>query len=371
MDDKTYIVNKNRIVKEFVKLVAFDSESYHETKIAAYLKTKLIDLGLSVYQDEKRNLYGYLKGTETSEPILFSSHMDTVSPGIRKRAVVHDDGTITSEGNTVLGADDVSGIVSILEALTVIKENSIKHPDIEVLFTTAEEPYCEGSRYVDYERIHSKCGYVLDLVGKVGTAAISAPSILSVQVHIKGKASHAGFAPEEGINALNIAVKALSSVKTGYVGDDTTVNFGVIHGGIGKNIVPEDIYLEGEIRSLRHENAWREVRKITESFEKAAKALGGVQEITTTEHIKAYRIDENDEVVRRFMKACDEADRCIKPDCIMTFGGSDANRLNEHGISTIVIACAMENCHSKSEYTCIQQLEQSAKLTLQLMILED
>jgi tripeptide aminopeptidase len=385
MAEKDYQVNKNRILEEFFKLASYDSESFNEAGVSAYLVQRLNELGLTVYQDSAKekiqknkpeyanaasNIYAYLKGNVEGEPVLFSSHMDTVSPGKGKKPVLSDDGIITSQGDTVLGADDISGIVSILEALTLIKENNLAHPDIEVLFMVAEEPYCEGSRYLEYDRIHAGIGYVLDLVGNVGTAAIAAPSIISVAVNIKGKASHAGFAPNEGINALNIAVKALSTLKTGYVRDDTTVNFGVIKGGTGRNIVPENVFIEGEIRSLVHEKAMQEADIIKKTFEDAANEFKGVATVNITEH-KAYKVEKTSKTVARFIKAAGGVARCTRPECITTFGGSDANRLNEHNIETIVLACAMENCHSTQEYTNINELCRSAELTLRLMTEED
>ena len=378
-------VNKNRILDEFLKLVSFDSESFHEREISEYLKKKLKELDLEVKEDDARekilkkdetkvqaasNIYGYLKGDLKGETILFSSHLDTVSPGNGKKAIVDEEGRITSDGNTVLGADDVSGLVSILEALTVIKENNLSHPDIEVLFTVAEEPYCEGSRYVDYSKLKAKNGYVLDLTGNIGRAAIAAPSIISLQIAIRGKAAHAGFNPEEGINALTIAANALTKSKTGHTDSYTTVNFGTIKGGSGKNIVPEEIYIEGEVRSLKHDEALKEIEKIKQVFEAEAKQYGGEAKVEYVEHIKAYEVDEGSFIVRRFAKAVLEDDRCRMPECIVTFGGSDANRLNENGISTIVMACGMENCHSKAEYTRLDDIESSAGLTLKLMTLE-
>lgn len=357
----------NRILQEFLKLTAFDAESFSEREIANYLENTLKEIGLEVQRDEHANLYAYLEGDADSETILFSSHMDTVSPGVGKRAIVHEDGTITSDGTTVLGADDVSGIVSILEALRQIKENNLKHSNIEVLFTVAEEPYCAGSRLVDYSKIKADYGYVLDLVGPVGTAAVAAPSIIEVKVNVRGKAAHAGFAPEEGINALNITVKALAQIPTGHTSSDTTVNFGLIQGGTGKNIVPEMISLDGEIRSLDHSKALAEVEKIKKVFTATAAEYGANAEIEVIEHIKAYNIDTNEKVVSRFKSAAKGVMRCISPDCITTFGGSDANRLNEHNIPTIVLACAMERCHTTQEYTTIEELQKSAELTLQLM----
>lgn len=386
MSQTERIVNQKRILEEFTKLVTFDTESFHESEIAEYLKEKLRKLGLKVYEDQARaslqkndptrlnaasNLYGYLKGNQKGEPVLFSAHMDTVKPGIGKKAVVHEDGVITSDGNTVLGADDVSGIVAILEALENIKEKKLSHPDIEVLFTVAEEPYCEGSRYIEYDRLKAKKGYVLDLTGPIGRIAIAAPTIISIEVHIKGKAAHAGFAPEQGINALTIAANALSKLKTGHTNEDTTLNFGVIIGGQGRNIVPDDIYLEGEIRSFNPDNAREEVVHVEETFRNEAAELGGEIEISMKEHIKAYSIKEEHPVVKRFAKALLEKERCRMPECIVTYGGSDANRLNANGISTVVMACGMENCHTKEEYTNIEELIKSAELTLKLMTLEE
>ena len=376
-------VNKDRIIEEFMKLTSFDAPSYQEEEIAKYLKEKLQSLGLSVEEDDARekllqedasrtktasNLYAYLKGT--GDPILFSSHMDTVNPGIGKKAVLQDDGRITSAGNTVLGADDISGLVSILEALTVIKEKKLTHPDLEILFTVAEEPYCSGSRFVDYKRLKAKEGYVLDLTGPVGTAAIAAPSILSLKIGVKGRAAHAGFNPEKGINALSIAADALANIRTGRVYENLTVNFGTISGGSGRNIVPEEIWIEGEIRCLEHEKALCEADLIKEIFEKAAKKYGGEIEFHLTEHIKSYGISKRKNVVKRFLTAAKEVTTLEHPETITTYGGSDANRLNEHNIDTIVVANAMENSHGTDEYTTVAELTRSAELTLRLMTAE-
>ncbi len=373
-------VNKDRILAEFFKLTSFDAPSYQEEGIAKYLKEKLKSLGLSVEEDDAKskllkedasrtktasNLYAYLKGT--GDPILFSSHMDTVNPGIGKKAILHDDGRITSAGNTVLGADDVSGLVSIIEALTVIQEKKLPHPDLEILFTVAEEPYCSGSRFIDYKKIKAKEGYVLDLTGPVGTAATAAPSILSLKIGVKGRAAHAGFNPEKGINALSIAADALANIRTGRVYENLTVNFGTISGGSGRNIVPEAIWIEGEIRCLEHEKALCEADLIREIFEKAAKKYGGTIEFGLTEHIRSYGISKRKNVVKRFLSAAKEVTTLEHPETITTYGGSDANRLNEHNVDTIVIANAMENSHGTDEYTTAAELTRSAELTLRLM----
>lgn len=376
------MVDAGRITEEFRRLVSFDAPSYEEREIAGYLKKKLKSLGLSVTEDAAAkelqkedqsrrntasNIYAKLPGTKAGEPVLFSAHLDTVSPGIGKKAIIRPDGTITSAGDTVLGADDVSGLTAILEALTVIREQNLPHPDIEILLTVAEEPYCSGSRFIEYERLTAKRGYVLDLTGPVGTAAIKAPSILSVEAVVKGQAAHAGFEPEKGINALTITATALAKIRTGRVRKDLTVNFGTIRGGTGKNIVPAEVITKGEIRSTNGRLALTEAERIRKVFTKAAESYHGTVQVFITEHVRAYSVPKQTKTVRMYQKAVSEALRCTTPECIVTYGGSDANRLNEHGIETIVVACGMQNCHSTQESTTVEELTRAASIVLALM----
>lgn len=130
---KKITVKRERLVKEFCRLVSLDCESFHEREMADYLKKELMDLGLEVSEDDAGektggnagNVYGLLPsnicGEDKGEPILFSAHMDTVKPGIGKKAVLMEDEVITSDGTTVLGADDLAGVAEILEMLRVIR----------------------------------------------------------------------------------------------------------------------------------------------------------------------------------------------------------------------------------------------------------
>ena len=375
------MVNEERIRKVFTELAAYDSESFGEKRIGEDVARRLRELGLEVttdgtnpvylaaHPDSHPNIHAVLKGNESGEPLLFSAHLDTVSPGIGKRAVTDADGTIRPAGNTVLGADDISGIVSILEALTVIRESGARHPDIEVLITAAEEPFCEGSRNFDFSRIRARKAYVLDLTGPIGTAALAAPTILSFTVEIRGKAAHAGFAPEKGINALAIAAQTITEIRTGQVGEDSTVNIGTITGGTANNIVPENVRLTGEIRSLNHGEALRRMEEIFRKFDVNTRKAGGIAFCRQDEHIRAYRVEHDAPAVRSFQKACNAEG--LESRLVSTLGGSDANRLNEAGIPAIVTACGMENVHSTEEYTRVSDLRKSAELTIRLMTIKE
>ena len=107
-------MKRERLIQEFEELARIDSISFQERQMADCLKGKLKELGFEVLEDQAGeqyggnagNIYGFLKGTRKGPGILLSAHMDTVQPGIGKTPVVHKDETITSQGDTVLGADD-------------------------------------------------------------------------------------------------------------------------------------------------------------------------------------------------------------------------------------------------------------------------
>ena len=374
------MINKERIINEFNKLISFDSLSFHEKNIYEYLINKLKSLGLKIIVDDAgkklsnnndsgNNIYAILEGNKKGEPILFSSHMDTVSPGINKKAIIDGD-IIKSSGDTILGADDVTGIVSILEALNIIKENNLSHPDIEVVFFVAEEPYCKGSSVFDFNIIKSKIAYVLDLQGSVGTAAISAPSIFSFEIDVLGKSAHAGFEIEKGISSILISSEAISKIKFGRLDENTTLNIGTINGGDGKNIVPEKTIIKGELRSNNRLYALDILNNIKNVFDEVSKKYNGISKFSYNEDIMAYKIDINSYVVKRYQNALNSLGYG-KAILVDTFGGSDNNNFNKNGILGIVISNAMNNIHTKNEYFKISELIKSINITLKLMTMED
>ncbi len=364
------MINEKRLIENFIRLTAIDAESGEEAEMRAYLIGALARLGISPETDETGNLFARIPGTVAGEPLLFSAHMDTVCPGRGKKAVIHTDGRITSDGTTVLGADDDSGIAAILEALTVIRENALPHPDIELLFTVDEERFCLGSVRFDYTKLRAKTAYILDLAAPVGSAAIAAPTLLSLEITISGRASHAGFEPEKGVNALSIAAGVLARLKTGHIAPDTTVNFGTIEGGTGQNIVPALICISGEVRSMCHETAMNEASSIAEAFRKAAEKAGGSARVVVEERIHAYRISEDEPVISHF-RAAMSALGWGEPTLVETFGGSDNNQFVSHGLRGVVLASPMTRAHTTEEYAEVSELVKSAELVLKLMTMEN
>ena len=361
----------DRIFKTFEALNAIDSPTFGERKLCDELKHRLVQLGADIYEDgagailggDCGNLYAFLKGE--GEPVLLSAHMDTVEPSKGKRAILHEDGSITSAGDTVLGADDLAGITIILEAITRLKEQGIPHHPIELLFPVAEEIYCAGSQHVEYDKFTAKQAYVLDLNGEIGEAANAAPTILSFHIKITGKAAHAGFAAADGINAISVAAVAISEIKQGNLDALSTRNIGKISGGIQSNIVPDLCEIWGEIRSLSHEKALSMWKETEETFEKHSKTIGA--EIITDHRcmITAYEIPMDSKTITIYEKACKAVN--IKSNIHVTMGGSDNNNFALHGIEGLVIANAMRNIHSTSESTSIHEMDQCVQIIMEIL----
>lgn len=367
------MISQGRLIQDFLDLTAASSESLDERRTADLLARKLHELGFSVTEDDAGeklggnagNLYGFLKGTMTGEPLLLSAHMDTVKPGRHKKPILHEDGVFTTDGTTVLGADDAAGLAEILEGIRSIREAGLPHRDIEILFPVAEEIYIQGSSVFDFKRIRAKEAYVLDMSGEVGSAAVCAPSLISFRVTVNGIASHAGFAPEKGIHAIAAAAEAIVHIPQGQADEETTCNIGTITGGTAKNIVPAQCVCIGEVRSFSHEKALQWIAFIDRAFADAAEHFGASYEMETQEILRAYRVPDNAPVVRRFRRAC--AKLGLPGTLRSTFGGSDNHNFLKAGISGIVISCGMQRVHSTDEYILIQELMKGAALVAQLI----
>lgn len=291
------MVNKERMVEEFLQLVCIDSISKSERKMADTLTTKLEEMGYEVFEDDAGskiggnagNLICTVKGNKEVPVILLSSHMDTVVPGIGKKPIIQD-GYIRSDGKTVLGGDDVAGLECIMEVLRVIQEEKLEHGDIQVVFSVSEEGGLMGSRHLDYSKIYAKYGFVLDGGGPAGGVAVNAPSHNKVYATIKGKASHAGVEPEKGINAIQVAAAAISQMKLGRIDEETTANIGIINGGLATNIVCETVELKGEARSRNSEKLEKQTLHMKECFEKAAEQFGASVDVEINLEYSSYNI---------------------------------------------------------------------------------
>jgi tripeptide aminopeptidase len=280
------LVNRDRIVRDFMALVRIDSESGKEGAVRDFLCSRLQGMGMEVYEDEagkalegeSGNLFAWKDGKVPGPSIFLSAHMDTVVPGKGVEPLL-DDGVIRSAGDTILGGDDKAGIAAILEALQVIKERNLSHPPLEVIFTVSEEQGLMGSKHLDFSRVRSKLGYVLDSGGDAGNIIIKAPTQNEFVLTVIGKAAHAGINPEEGLNAISLAAYAINHLDIGRIDEETTCNLGTIHGGRARNIVADRVEVKGEARSLSPAKLDALTNEIVTTFRQKVEEKGGRCEV--------------------------------------------------------------------------------------------
>jgi tripeptide aminopeptidase len=368
------MINKERLIGEFIELLQIDSESFKEGRIAKVLTGKLKQLGFEVCIDdagtkcggETGNIIATLKGNRLGKTILFSSHMDTVSPGVGIKPIIDENlGIIKSDGTTVLGSDDKGGIAAILEGIRIIKENNINHADIQIIFTICEEVGLFGAKNLDYSKINADFAFVFDSSGFPGKIIVKAPAEESIEVKIKGRPAHAGIAPEEGISAIMVAARAIDKMKLLRIDEETTANIGIIKGGLATNIVMPELELSAEVRSLDNSKLEAQTRHIINTFEEAAADYGAKVEIKTKRMYDAFTIDENDEIVNVLRKVFSTMG--IEPEISTTGGGSDTNMLNTNGIKAVNLGVGMQKVHTLEEHIAIKDLINLAKTVVELV----
>lgn len=366
------MLNEKRLVDAFMDYVSISSPTKSEGRFAAYISKVLESLGLVVFIDDAGekvgsdtgNVIAKLKGTAEGETLLFSCHMDTVSPGIDIKPHIKD-GIIYSDGTTVLGGDDKAGIAAIIEALTVIKEQNIAHADLEVVFSIFEEGGLHGAKNLNFDQFNAKSIFVLDSGGDPGQIIIKGPAQDKLTFKVFGRPAHAGVAPEEGISAIEVACAAISKMKLLRIDEETTANIGRIEGGSVTNIVPAEAVVFAEARSLDNHKLKAQSDHMVACFEDATKAFGATVEIEVSRMYSAFSIDENAEIVNMAKAACQRTG--LTPFTASSGGGSDTNIFNANGLMAINLGIGEKKPHTLEEHLHIKDLVATSHLVLELI----
>ncbi len=300
-------------------------------------------------------------------PLLFSAHLDTVSPGNGIEPVL-DNGIIRSAGDTILGADDKSGVAAIMEALSVILYNGTPHRPIEILFSICEEIGLLGAKNADYSFFNSKEAVVMD-GGPVSDIINRAPAMLRIHFEISGKSAHAGVEPEKGAHALKAAAEAISGIHCGYVGEDSVMNVGRLICEGKTNIVPAFAEFDMEIRSFSEESLHALLIDAEAKVAAACDHYGVIYSMQTKRNSDVVYVPENSRVVEdatAFYRTMGMTTRLIG-----TFGGSDATWLNANGIAAINLGAGITDAHSTKEHLAVDDFFAMARVVLAMMTATD
>ena len=373
------MVNRKRLGDTFKQLVEIDSVSKEEGNICSKIKNILELMGAETVVDDadKRiggnsgNLIAKFKGNVKTPPLLLNAHMDTVEPG-KGIAAVLKDGIFVSAGDTILGADDKSAIAILLETIQIIQENDLPHGPIELVFTVCEEIGLLGAKHLDLNFITAKYGYALDATDTEGIVT-RAPSANRLEFMIHGKDAHAGAAPENGINAILLASKAIAELELGRIDHETTCNIGVIEGGSAINIVPNLVTVKGEVRS-HDENKLRKITDdIVSSFKEIVENYQGPSfgdglprlDLQIKKDFSRTHVPDDHRVVKLARKAAEKLGR--KMVAKTTGGGADANIFFENNIIVGVLGTGMRDMHTVRESVALADMVRTTELLLEII----
>lgn len=366
-------VNKERLVSLFKELCLINAPARQERECADFLIKILREMGLEVWEDKAGeavggtagNVIALLRGTLQGAPRIFlSAHMDTVEP-TAGLTLVERDGILASNGTTILGADDKGGLAPAIEAVRVIQESGEPHCDVLLIFSICEEVGLLGAANVDLEELNLDFGFVLDTGPPVGSFVTRTATHDMLNVTFIGRPAHAGKHPEEGINAIQVAADAVSRMKIGRIGPETTCNFGIVKGGTAVNVVCPSVTLFGEARSTDVKELDAQIAHMKEACLAAAEAWKAKVEFEYERHYDSYNIPADAAVVQVALAAAHKLG--LSGDLRTTLGGSDANIYNAKGVPCVVVATGMEKIHTHEESITVEDLVKTAELTIKLI----
>lgn len=364
-------IDPQRLKENFIDLVKLNSPSGQEKIVSDWLKIKFSQLGLTVKEDESRsqtgsdsgNIIVRIPGTLPGDPIFMAAHLDVVAE-MDNPTIIFENDTFCTDGTTILGADDKAGVAALLELATVLVTKQIPHLSLELVFTVCEEIGLLGAKALDLKLLSAKQGFVFDSSKPFGSIITQSPYKENFRCIVQGKAAHAGIRPEAGVNAVQVAARAIDQMPQGRLSPATTCNLGGISGGSATNIVPDKVEVWGEVRSLEPEELAAQKEKVNESFQKAAASFGGKVECSWEERYSGFKLADDAEVVKK----AQEAMAAIGTEGVLmaTGGGSDANVFNGRGLETVNFGIGCENSHSPQETITLTDLCGLAKLGLAL-----
>ncbi|QMU56272.1 MAG: M20/M25/M40 family metallo-hydrolase [Candidatus Mycalebacterium zealandia] len=369
------MISYERMSDHLMSIIRIDSESRFEKDVALVLEKEMKEIGGECFYDDcgekvggnTGNLIVKIKGNTDAPPFFLCSHMDTVAPGKGIKPSIKD-GIMRSDGTTILGSDDKSGVSIIVEVVRSLKERDLPHGDIEIAFMICEEVGLLGAKFIDCSVFESSYGIVLDS-STPDRLVLKCPASDRIKVKITGVEAHAGLCPEDGVSAIEIASKAIAKMNLGRIDSETTANIGTISGGSAINIVPGETEVIGEARSHNTEKLAVQMDHMRKCFEKASTEVCGDTSAVQIEQEHIYfpmDVPPSSEIAKMVEET---ANNLGHPVALHTSGGGcDANYINGKGIQCVNLGTGMYDLHTVDEHLVIEEFNRSADIVLRTIM---
>lgn len=328
-------------------LAAINSPSGEEGALAAEVASVLKGLGFALKQDCLGNI---IASRGQGDPLILCAHLDTVESTEGLGIKIEGD-YIKSSGNTILGADDKAGIAIILATLETLD----CQPPLELLFTVQEGKGMVGSKALEPGDLKAKWGLVLDAGEPVGAVINQAPGEANLEIIIYGRGAHAAANFQDGIDALRLAAAFIHQLPPPALSEGATFNLGIIQGGVATNTICPQVRLLGEIRSF--EDARRPVlaSQLEGLLQSALAGSGGSYGFHCRDSYSSYLVAADHPLIQ-FLKRT-AAPLHIEVDVHARFAGSDANILNNLGVTVVNLGIGVEGNHSFEERVSVSAME--------------
>jgi tripeptide aminopeptidase len=408
-------IDKESLANRFMNYVQIDTQSDPQSgkhpstekqkNLSKILVEELKQMGISNAElDEFGYVYATIKANteKKSVPVIcFCSHVDTApdASGTNVKPILHksyngediilpDDKTqvlstinhpylkkqygadiITASGNTLLGADDKSGVAAIMQAAEYLMDNpEILHGEIKILFTPDEE-IGEGTAKLDMKRLAADFGYTLD-GGEAGGLEDETFSADAAKIVINGVIAHPGYAKNKLVNAIKIGAEILHALPTiEWAPEATEKKEGFVHPtrfeGIAERAVLEFIVRDFDDDKLKEHG--ERLHKIAQDV--ADHYLGVTIEFSIHEQYRNMKriLDKYPQVVAYAAEAITRSGLDVSTESIR--GGTDGSRLSYMGLPCPNLFTGMQGIHSKQEWISVNDMAKAAETVVHLCMI--
>jgi len=280
-------------------------------------------------------------------------------------AGLENDTIITSDGSTLLGADDKAGVAEIMTACTyIIDHPEIKHGPVEVIFSPDEETG-HGMDNVPLELLKSKCAYTVD-GGHIGELETECFNAFKTDIVFTGLSKHTGSARPDMVNAItmasyftaNLPRQEAPETTDGYQGFYAPMEIG---GSIEKSFVSLIL------RDFTKDGMERRKAFVEQLAELTAASFGGKSKVCHKQQYLNMKevLDKHPTVVENLVRAYKEAG--VEPVFTPIRGGTDGSRLCEMGIPTPNIFTGGHSYHSRYEWASLSQMLKATDVLIKLI----
>ena len=273
---------------------------------------------------------------------------------------------ITTDGTTLLGADNKAGVAEIMTAMEYLNAHpEIEHGTIRVAFTPDEE-IGRGPHKFDVSRFDAKYAYTMD-GGPLGELQYESFNAASGKLIVQGKSVHPGSAKNKMVNAQTVAIQFQEEMPKKEVPELTENYEGFIHlnNFIGNVETAELTYIIRDFDKEKFEDKKRHMQAVAEKLQQQY----GEEAVRLEIEDQYYNMREKIEPV---MEIVDNAERAmtalgIKPDIVPVRGGTDGSQLSYMGLPTPNIFTGGENYHGKYEFISAENMEKATQVIIEIV----